>query len=112
MNINIKDALKNQRPNDKIVRVLSNKYAIIKASFTNSTFDNESICGLKNGVIFCYCLSVKNKDIFFKKVLSEPNIRKTFIAYNLKNGDIEYRRKTIDKRRIKQETRKIIELLN
>ena len=54
IDINIKDALKNQRKDDKIIKVLSNKFALVQASYTNGTFTEPQICGLHNGVIYFY----------------------------------------------------------
>lgn len=38
---NIEEALKVERPEDKVVKILSNKYAVVRSKFTDGTFEKE-----------------------------------------------------------------------
>jgi hypothetical protein len=38
---NIEEALKIERPTDKVVKILSNKFAVVKCMFTDGTFEKE-----------------------------------------------------------------------
>lgn len=48
----IKTALESERPNDKIVKILSNKFAIVQSMYENGKFAEISICGLEDQKIF------------------------------------------------------------
>jgi len=56
---NIEDALKVERPTDKVIKILSNKFAIVKCMFEDGTYTRQSyIMGIGKGTdVFSYgCL--------------------------------------------------------
>ena len=94
MNIdkNITDALKNQRPNDKVIKVLSNKFAIVESSYTNGSFDKPKICGLHDNIIYFYG-TIEGVKTFYLNYIEPKKNEFITTAYNTKNGGIEYRTK-------------------
>jgi len=78
---NIQQALIIQRPDDIIVKVINNKWAIVKAAFDNGEFEKEQICFLSNGTIYFYPTLLKDFKDWFKYIMR-------FGGYNL---DKKYR---------------------
>jgi hypothetical protein len=90
---NIVNALNKQRPNDKILKVLSNKFAVVKPAYINGNFDEPQVCGLHNGIIYFYGY-VKTIENFYEDIvkpkynkyeythLNNNTIKKTFIKVN------------------------------
>lgn len=88
---NIEQALIINRPDDKIVKILNNKYAIVNAAFDNGTFDKDVICFLSNGTVYFYPALVSEFNQWFKYVLNIRsrtdkryfrNITKAYILIN------------------------------
>lgn len=84
---NIEQALLAERPTDKVVKILSNKFAIVQTMFTDGKFDAPSLCGLNKKTIYFY----GHEDIkggfgfvkqYAKKVVDEmPNAQNVSISY-------------------------------
>jgi len=86
---NIEQALKADRPTDKIIKILNNKFAIVQSAFTNGTFDVPSLCGLDNGKVYFYGHQDRNSTKFgfvkqyAKKVVDTmPNCERKLVGYN------------------------------
>lgn len=67
---NIEQALIIDRPNDKIIKVLNNKYAIVSAVFDNGKFEKPQICFLNNGTIFFYPALISEFNEYVKYILT------------------------------------------
>ena len=107
---NITDALKNQRPNDKVIKILSNKFAIVKSSFTDGTFDKPKICGLHNGIVYFYgALDYIKK--YITNTIEPMQNEYTTTAYNTVNGGIRYKTKFVKHNRFKMQYRRILKLI-
>lgn len=118
---NIEEALKSDRPNDKVVRIINNKFALVQSAFTNGQFDDTSLCGLDNGTIYFYGktdnrYTAINKEFragwyslkrYAEQVMQMPNTEVKMIGYH--NEPI-YRFKTQNNRHYKQAYRKILKL--
>ena len=103
----IEEALPHLRPGDKLVKVLSNKFAFVEPVYTDGKFAPKSLMGLHNNVIHTYHQNIEY-------VLSLPNIERRMYCYNhSENGKpINYLFKTIDYRQHKHDYRIIQKLLN
>lgn len=110
---NIVDALKELRPNDKPVKVLSNKFAIVMPAYEDGGFADKTVMGLDKDVVYSYC-SERDAQIHIESVADMPNIEREMIAYyadvKLQLGSV-WRCKTRDNRRYKRHYRKIQRLL-
>jgi hypothetical protein len=52
---NIEEALKVERPDDMIIKILSNKFAIVKSKYTDGTYSREYVMGIGKGTgVFSY----------------------------------------------------------
>jgi hypothetical protein len=107
---NISDALKVLRPEDKVIKIISNKYAIIRSAYEGGGFDEPHICGLYKNKIVSYCYMVNTSfKTMFNKVEGMPNTTPINWAYDTKPY---YRTKINDNRKYKRHFRKINSLLN
>ena len=72
---NITDAMKAERPADKIIRVLNNKVCLAYSQYTNGTYETvPTVFSLNNGTVYSYG-SVKNcKYQYLNYVQSLPNV--------------------------------------
>lgn len=110
----IEEALKVERPKDIVVKILSNKFAIVKAAYENGKFDEDlKIMGIDGGTTvytFCSLIEVKERA---REIESKPNVFGQSICYdfpaNKKFGLWLY--KHIDRRKYKQSFRKINRLV-
>lgn len=111
---NISEALQNERPYDKVIEILSNKFAVVKIACTNGTYMQEhEIMGLGgNGIVYGYGKksTIKNK---IKHALSYPNIEPINICYNHSENGKPYHwlRKNMDNRKWKQTYRRLERLI-
>jgi len=104
----IQDAMKQQRPHDKIVGVLSNKFAVVKAGYTNGGYETlTTLMFLDNGNVYTLNYLNNIKRAYEKHYKTLPNI--TTKHWYLTNG----KTKSVinDNRKIKHTYRKAIELL-
>jgi hypothetical protein len=110
----IEEALAELRHEDKVVKILSNKYAVVQSAFIGGGYDTPSVCGLHKNKIYFYCKWFNEAKASFNHWESIPNIQRTIIAYytnpQQKLGYV-YRNKTIDNRKVKRYYRKIKQLL-
>jgi len=111
---NIEEALKVERPTDKVVKILSNKFAVVKIMFENGSFAPQSyIMGIGKGTtVFSYGTLENMKD-WCRRVAEYPNSKWTSICYNFpENKRYAYwLMKREDYRKYKQCYRKILELI-
>lgn len=118
MDKNIIDALKNQRPGDKIIKILSNKFAIVQSSYTDGTFDDDdSVCGLHNGTIYFYgkLSIINNFYINIVEPMQNEYVTTYFDTYSRKsNGFLSYDYKVrfVKHNRYKMQYRRILKLLS
>jgi len=110
----IEEALKIERPTDKVVKILSNKFAVVKIMFENGSFAPQSyIMGIGKGTtVFSYGTLENMKD-WCRRVAEYPNSKWTSICYNFpENKRYAYwLMKREDYRKYKQCYRKILELI-
>lgn len=105
--LNIVQAMYEQRPFDKITKVLNNKFCIAHSMFTDGTFDkNKSYFGLDNGKVYSY-----PKNLEFFKTL--PNIERVMWCYEGNNSGLKRRWvvKISDNRKYKKNCRKLYNLI-
>ena len=106
--INIIDAMKQQRPHDKIVRVLSNKFAVVKAGYTNGTTEIlTTLMFLNNGIVYTLNYLSSIKSTYEKHYKTLPNITTKY--WYLTNG--KTKRVISDNRKLKHTYRQAIELI-
>jgi len=55
----IQAALIVDRPNDQIIKIFNNKFAIVKSAFDNGKFSEPQICFLNNGIIYFFPAELK-----------------------------------------------------
>lgn len=84
---NIAIALKNERPTDKVVKILDNKFAIVKSIYTNGKFSEHSyIMFLDECTVYTFWAYAKVRDRI-NEILDLPNIeRKMWVMDHSKNG--------------------------
>ena len=86
--ITIKDAIKQQRPNDAIVNILSNKFAIVNAAYTDGTFENVNILiYLDNGIVYTLGYAKNVKKFYQENYKPLPNFKKVYTY--LINGKVK-----------------------
>lgn len=111
---NIEEALRELRPEDKVLKILSNKYAVVQSRFIGGGLDTPSVCGLNESKIHFYCKWFNEAKANFAMVARMPSIERKMIAFytnpKLQVG-CEWRRITIDNRKYKRHYRKIHQLL-
>jgi hypothetical protein len=111
---NIREALINERPTDKIVSILSNKYAIVQSLYTNGVYSEPSICGLDKNKIYFYGNIYRDntwknlKAYIVNKVLTMPNHENRMTGYNHIK---EYVLKSVNNKRYKKNYRKILKFI-
>lgn len=66
---NIEQALVIERPFDKVLRIVDNKWAIVMSAYDNGTFAEPSLCYLDNGVIYFYPANVSELGAYYKYVM-------------------------------------------
>jgi hypothetical protein len=113
--INISEALKTQRPNDRVIKILSNKFAIVQSIYDNGSFEDlHSLCGLDNGTVFFYGKAeafgkfTNLKRWIEQHVVPMPNTT----LYPLYRYDLPTVVKTTDNRKYKRVHRKILTLIS
>lgn len=107
---NITEAMGELRPNDKIVRVLSNKFAVVKAQFTSGNYDKPCIMGLHNGKIYTYVMNVNHWQDKVKQVLARPNIEKYWVDF-VEDGVYKVKIKKAKNTSYKKQYRKLEKLM-
>ncbi len=111
---NIEEALKELRPEDKVVKILSNKFAVVQSAYENGTFDTPSVCGLDKHTIYFYTKWYNEAKASFLRVEEMPNTKRVLWAFYTdvkRQTGCAYRYKTSDNRRYKRDFRKIHKLL-
>lgn len=108
----ISEALSVERPTDKIVKVLSNKFAIVESPFENGRYDKPKVCGIENNKIyFCgdpYVQGVWSLKLWIQNRLETlPNIQMQATSYY---GGITLFRNA-NHHKYKQTYRKLLKLL-
>lgn len=109
----IAEALPIERPGDKVVKILSNKFAIVRPVFENGKFAEEYIMGIGSGnTIYSHGL-VQNMKPWCFRVSQMRNVDFTAICYDFpENGRMGlWLMKTNDNRKYKQIYRKIFKLI-
>lgn len=116
---NISEALKAERPNDVIVKILNNKFAIVKCAYENGKIEIESsICSLDNNKIYFHGHSYKGswenlKDWLSERIEKLPNTISCRIGYYDNGcGAPTERFKIQDNRKFKKDCKSLIRLLN
>ncbi len=110
----IAEALPHERPGDKVVQIIDNKFAIIQSLFTDGTYDkNKVIMYLHDKTIysFGFVSSARNK---IDVMLSWPNVeRSTWSVDHSKNGKpYHYVTYWTSNRRLKKTARRLLRALN
>jgi hypothetical protein len=110
---NISEALPIERPDDKIVKIIDNKFAIIKPMFTDGTYDKPSIMYLHINCIHTFGKLSLIKDII-DDVLSWPNVECIMWCMDHKeNGKpYHYCHYWNSYRKIKHTARRLLKALN
>lgn len=111
---NIEEALKVERPTDKVIKILSNKLAITQPMFENGKFASPMVMGIGKGTtVFSYG-SVENIKTWCREVELKPNIRNISICYNFPENKKYgiWLMKVEDSRKYKQTYRKISKLID
>ena len=111
---NIVEALKNQRPNDKVIKILSNKFAIVQGAYIGGGFDVPAVCGLHNGTIYFYGNLDTIKQFYTNNI--EPMQNEYIGIYYdpfIQNGykTYKFKRKFIKHNRYKMQYRRILKLI-
>lgn len=110
---NIEEALKVERPNDEVVKILSNKFAIVRPALIGGGFADEQIMGISNSTTVYSYGSVKNICQICLNVSKLTNIEPVTICYDFpenKRYNV-YLRKINDRRKYKKEYRKLSKLV-
>ena len=107
---NILNALKTQRPNDKVIKILSNKFAIVEAAYTDGTYSKKSVYGLHNKIVYCYG-QLDRIENFYTSHLEGLKNGYQQTAYDRPEGGIIYKRHFIKHNRQKRQYRKILNLI-
>lgn len=114
---NIVEALEVERPGDKILKQLSNNFAIVQSMYENGTYEDQaSIMGLSKNIPMCYGKADRkslNKFSFLiswinEKVKTMGNTEKIGMAYGIHPWIIKIQ----DNRKYKQQYFKLLKLLN
>jgi hypothetical protein len=110
---NIEVAILATRPQDKIVRVINNKFAVIKNHFTSGDYSRPQVVFLREKTVYQFS-PLENVKAAIENVLSWPNIHKTTWCMNHKeNGKPHhYVTYTEDNRKIKQTARQLKKAFN
>ena len=109
--MNIEEALKVERPTDKIVRILNNKFAITKSRFTDGTFDAPHIAFIEKGTtVWSFGTNYKR---YIVKYAEQHSItyHGWWLDHSKSGMPNHYVTKISDHRREKQLCRKLIKLL-
>jgi len=109
----IEEALKVERPTDKVIKILSNKFAITQPMFENGKFAQSYIMGIGKGTtVFSYG-SLENMKDWCRAVADKPNTRRISICYNFPENKryALWLLKIEDYRKYKQSYRKISKLI-
>lgn len=114
----ILEALESERPNDKIIKTLSNKFAIVQSVYENGTYEDcHSIAGLDNGTIYFYGKTYKGqftqlKEWVIDRLNSLHNTQMQRIGYYPNDfGTPTERFKIQDNRKYKRVHRKLLSLI-
>lgn len=106
---NIEEALKHERPTDKVVKIINNKFAIVKPMYTDGSFSDENYCalGTDGKTIYFYC-SVKGLKRYYESFVKDlPNVKPS--AWCDKNG--KWKVKKSDNRKYKHTYRRLMKLI-
>lgn len=90
---NILDALKEQRPTDKIVGILSKKVALSRSMYTDGTYDKPVLMVLRDGKVYSACYP-EDAERYIKYLLNIPKFEPSMRYI----GDGKYRRIMNDNR--------------
>lgn len=78
---NIEEALKELRPEDKVVKILNNKFAVVQSSFIGGGYDTPSVCGLYKNTIYFYCKWFNEAKDAIYRAESLPNVERRLLAF-------------------------------
>lgn len=109
----IEEALKIERPTDKVIKILSNKFAITQPIYENGKFAPSYVMGIGKGTtVFSYGSLVNMKD-WCRSVAEKPNGKWISICYNFPENKryALWLMKREDYRKYKQDYRKISKLI-
>lgn len=110
---NIEEALKVERPTDKIIKILSNKFAVVKCMYTDGTYEREShIMSIGKGTNVTSVGYLKNMISWCKHVQTYPNVQP--IGWYLINPQTKrnyYKVIWTDYRKYKHDYRRLLKLL-
>jgi hypothetical protein len=110
---NIEEAMKIERPDDIVVKVLSNKFAVVMCALVGGKHDTEKyVMGINGGTTVFSFGNIKNLPSWCKEVESRPNIEP--IGWWLINPQTKkeyYKIVNTDYRKYKQDYRKISKLI-
>ena len=110
---NITEALKVERPTDKIIKILSNKFAIVKCMYTDGTYEKEShVMGIGKGTTVFSHGTLSTMKAWCRRVQEYPNIKKSgWDMINPQTGRRYYHIYNENFRKYKQTYRKIAKLI-
>jgi hypothetical protein len=108
----IEDALKVKRPSDKVVKILDNKFAIVRSMFENGTYHKKQIMFLENNTVYLFC-SLDVVYDYIDEIQKWPNTSKTMWCLNhSENGKpYHYVSLTNDNRKFKHRARRLLKSL-
>jgi len=110
----INAALATLRPQDKVVKILSNKFAIVQAAFEDGKLDSPCVCGLNEDKIEFYLNVLSRNQTIFSDIEEMENVRKVNMSFyaNPKLGiGRVWKRVLVDNRNQKRIYRKLNRLL-
>jgi len=71
----IEEALKVERPSDKVIKILSNKFAVVKSMFTDGTYEKHPhVMCIGSNTNVCSMGILKNMKQWCERVQQYPNI--------------------------------------
>lgn len=111
---NITEAMAVERPGDKIVKILSNKFCIAHSKFTDGTFQKiGTVFGTSGGTTVYMYGNMPSIHSTIERALSAPNIKKECICYDHReNGKMfHYLWKNCDQRKWKKTYRKLSKII-
>lgn len=110
---NIEEAMKVERPGDKIVKVLSNKFAIVQSVFTDGKFDTEkTVMGIGKGTEVYTFGYLSNMKRHCEQVERSRNIESIgWWLINPQTKDMYYKIVHHNYRKYRQNYRKIAKLI-
>ena len=116
--MNISELFKKERPTDRIIKVLSNKFLLAQCMYDNGTFAKAAtVFGLDNGKFYSYGHTDNNtlesfrwlSDWIRERVEIMPTVERTW--WRLGNSSV-YVLKTTKNKKYKQKYRRLLRLIS